>query len=168
MPLDKPIKINDQGANAEFAPATSSAGAADAGRVIALGPDGKIDPTMISGGTTVALPATETISGGSWVNLWSNAGVASVRNADNTSIAKRAHGYAPAAIASGATGTVQLGRGINAALSGLTPGATYFLGTAGGQSTAIPTASGSIVQQLGVARSATELSFVEQPPVIRA
>jgi hypothetical protein len=45
-------------------------------------------------------------------------------------------------------------------MSGLTPGAKYFLATtAGGVSATAPSGSGNVVQPVGVAINATTLSF---------
>ena len=52
-----------------------------------------------------------------------------------------AHGFVTVAIASGATGSMFSAGQIDNAVSGLTPGAVYFLGTSGGVTTTPPTAS---------------------------
>ena len=148
----------------------TSSGAADANKLVALGPDGKLDTTLLPAGvganTTVA-PATENLVGGNFVNLWDNGGVLSVRLADNSN-ARPAHGYVKAAVAIAADATVYRLNTVNANLSGLTAGGDYWLGTVGGVINAPldPAASaGKVCQYLGKADSATELVTVEYEPV---
>ena len=57
---------------------------------------------------------------------------------------------------------------LNDQLSGLTGGTRYFLGTAGGETATVPTAAASIVQGLGVAKSATAIRFAPTGPYKRA
>jgi hypothetical protein len=148
-------------------PAAQLGGAANANEVVALNSSGMLDITMMPPGLNVdaqSLPATEAIAAGSLVNVWLSASTPSARNADNTSTGKPAVGFAAAAIASAATGTITFA-GIISGLSGLTPGAMYFLGAAGAVvlGTGLPTASGTIIQQIGYALSTTTLQFNPQP-----
>lgn len=80
----------------------------------------------------------------------------------------QAHGFVEGAISSGASGTVVIGDGMLNALSGLTPGATYFLGNTGAVTTSAPTTAGHILQKVGVAKSATELAVILKDPITRA
>jgi hypothetical protein len=149
-------------------PNTSSAGAGDAGKLIALNAAGALDATMLPSGvgaTAVTATASAAISAGMLINLWSNAGVLSVRPADSTAAGSPADGYATAAIANGATGTVNLGQGIITGLTGLTLGAEYFLGTVGALVAVAPSAAGNVVQRVGRAVSATSLDFQAYAPV---
>lgn len=151
------------GVNEQYTPLVQSAGAADAGKVPALGPDGKLDPSLYNAGmseqTTMAV-AFEALGAGKFVNLYSNVGVLTARLADNSN-GRPAHGFVRTAVASAAQATVFPLDAINGALTGLTVGAPYFLGTAGGvitpalDASAAPT--GTIDQKLGLAKSATEL-----------
>lgn len=136
----------------------TSSGAGDAGKIPALNSAGKIDSTMLDQTPSSTFTASEAISAGDFINIWDDAGTVKIRKADNTSASKMAHGYAPAAISSAATGVAILGEGANAALSSLTKGARYFLGTAGGVTDTAPTSTNTIVQELGFASSATELA----------
>lgn len=103
------------------------------------------------------LTAVGAVAAADFVNIHASSG-AKVRKADATTAAKPCNGFAPAAIADAASGTVQ-GPGTKASgLSGLTPGAPYYLSTTPGLITATPpSGSGNLVQKVGVALSATEL-----------
>jgi len=168
MAAQKPLQLDGSGNLAEVSASQSSAGSGDAGKIVALNASGLIDNTMLPDIQVVSMLASEAISAGAMINVWSNAGVSSVRNADNTSVAKQAHGFAPGAISSAASGNVVLGGGENAGVSGLTIGAQYFLSTVGAITTVLPTGTGVIAQPVGVARTATELSVIIQRPVVRA
>lgn len=159
--VDKVLRrVNGQ--TQQYTPITSSGGAADAGKLVALGADGKLDPTTYngSGPSSRSIPASEAIAAGRLVNMYSNAGVVNVRLADNSN-GRPAHGYVLAAVASAASAAVYDLDGVNSQLTGLTPGSTYYLGTAGGVITpaldATTAATGAIDQKIGVALSATEL-----------
>lgn len=142
----------------------TSAGAADAGKVPALDSAGKLAMSMMPegvGAATQVLPASEALAAGTFVNIWSDAGAAKVRLADNSN-GRPADGYVLAAAASAANATVYPLDGTNSALTGLSPGAKYYLGTAGAvTATALDETSASnankISQYLGKAKSATEL-----------
>lgn len=114
------------------------------------------------------IPASEAIAAGAPVNLYSNAGVLTARNAVATDTSKPANGFVREAVSSGATATVfpQTGK-TNDSLTGLTPGATYYLDptTAGGVTTTPPTTAGQSVQPLGVALSSTSLQFEAGTPI---
>ncbi|MEE3507727.1 hypothetical protein QN399_15935 [Pseudomonas sp. 10C3] len=148
----------------------TSAGAADAGKIPALDATGKIDTSMMPtgiGANSVSVPASEAIGAGKFVNLWSNAGVLSMRLADNSN-GRPAHGYVNTAVASAGTGTAYRLNTVNAGLTGLVAGGDYWLGLAGGVLTAAldPVAdTGKLDQYLGLAKSATELATVEYDTV---
>ncbi len=142
-------------------PAASVGGAAQAYQIPALSASGQLDQTMMPTGIgpdTAAIVASEALVAGALVNVWSNAGTPNARNADNTSISKPATGFVLGAVASGANATVYMSGIING-LSGLTPGAQYFLGAAGGAVEAAPTAPGTLTQLVGTAISATQIQF---------
>lgn len=152
---------------------TTSAGAADAGKIPALDASGKIDNSMMPNGVGAAtqiLPASENLSNGSFVNIWSDSGTARVRLADNSN-GREADGYVLAAVTSGNNATVYPLDGTNSSLSGLTPGAKYYLGTAGAvTATPLDETSGAnankVSQYLGKAKSATELMTTDDPAVV--
>lgn len=140
-----------------------SAGAGSAGAIIALNAAGDIDATMLPPGIgpgTYIVPSSENLSAGDFVNLWSNAGALNARKADASVAAagKQADGFVLAAVVSPANATVfPLGED-NTGQSGLTVGRQWLSDTTPGKTLATPpTTSGHLVQQLGVAKSATEI-----------
>jgi len=166
----KVIQSNENGTQEEYEGRATSAGAADAGHFPVLNPAGKIDQTMMPDGVgqdIVQLTSAEALSEGDYIYI-NSAGAAA--RADATSIAKKAIGFATESVVSGAPVKVQFDDS-NTALSGLTPGATYYLSasTPGGVTTTAPTAAGQIVQSVGVALNATTIhSDIQSQPVIRA
>lgn len=161
---------NNAGQLQEVAAAQTSAGAADAGKVIALNAQGTLDSTMLPpgiGADTLSVLASEALAAGALVNIYNNAGTANVRNANATASGKEAHGFVLAAVSSGAQATVYF-NGINNQLTGLTPGVQYLSTTAGASTATPPSASGNVVQRLGVATSATTLNFTLEPPIVLA
>ena len=151
------------GQTVQYTPVQTSAGAADAGKIPALGPDGKFDTSMYNPGSGVStrpIVASEAIGAGKFVNEYSNAGTLNVRLADNSNN-RPAHGFVLSAVAASGTAAVYDMDLTNSALTGLTIGSDYFLGTAGGVITpaldATTAATGSIDQKLGKALSGTEL-----------
>lgn len=166
---DKPVQLVS-GILTEVEAKIASAGAGDAGKIVALDAGGKIDSTMMPSGIGAdakSMTASESISAGDIVNVHDSSG-AKVRKADATTSSKSAVGFAPSSIASSATGTINF-EGTITGLSSLTIGATYYLATtAGGITTTPPTGSGQIVQKVGVALSATELSFEPGTIIVRA
>lgn len=142
----------------------ASTGATDANKIIGTNAQGKLDTSFLPdtiGKAIVSATASEALPAGSFISFTSGG----VELADNSDATKPAQGFVLEAVASGDPATVYV-TGINTALSGLTPGSPYFLGT-GGQATATaPTfAIGTICQSLGYAQSATELVFEFNEPV---
>jgi hypothetical protein len=112
--------------------------------------------------STVAttLTASEALTAGQIVSIWSSSGAAKVRKANATDDTKSAHGFVLANVLSGATATIYLPGQVVTGLVGLTPGATYYLDTTGGAITDTqPSTSGNLVQRVGFALSATTLLF---------
>lgn len=152
------------GIQTEIVPATSSAGSATAGQIIALNASGQLDSTMLPGGLgldTVACVTSAAISAGQIINLYNNAGTLTARPADSTAVGSEANAYATSAVASGVTGTFFLSGNITG-LSSLTPGTTYFLSTVGALTATPPSAAGNVVQIVGKSLSATSLAFAPQ------
>lgn len=142
----------------------TSAGAGSAGKTVILNASGQIDETMFSGDAPIAITTSEALSAGNFVNVHNSSG-AKVRKADATTAGKQAHGFVLAAVGSGADATVYF-KGVNDQLTGMTPGANQFLHTtAGGLTNTAPSTTGNVVQNLGVALSATELMFNPSEPV---
>ena len=147
----------------------TSAGAGNAGDLVSLDNSGRIDNSMMPvgiGADTAAITASETLAAGDWVNVWNSSG-AKVRKADATTAGKEAHGFVLAAVTSGNPATVYF-EGTNTQVTGQTPGAVYLQTTAGTGGATIPGASGNVVQQIGVAVSATAVNFERSAPVTLA
>lgn len=171
---DKPLQLKNN-IPTEVEAVVTSAGAADSGKIPALGANGRFDVTMMPAGIgadTKIYPASELIAPGDFVNIHDDAGTAKVRKADASaaSAGKKAHGFVPAGAALGADATVYF-EGPNSALSGLTPGATYALShsTPGGvvALSAGTTTAGHILQIVGVATDVGEINAEIGQPVIR-
>lgn len=162
---------NNNGVKTEKEATVASAGAVDAGKIIALGPDGRLDDTVLPAGIsadTLLAVASEPLSAGDLVNIYDNAGVVSVRKAD-AATNKEAHGFVKSAVPSGSNATVYF-NGTISGLSGLTPGARQYLsGTTAGQRTeTAPTTPGHIVQYVGFATSTTSMSFEPDDKIVLA
>lgn len=151
----------------------TSAGAADAGRMPALGSDGRLSPTMMPlgvGAETQLIDASESLSAGAFVNIWSDSGDILVRLADNGN-GRPADGYVQTAVGIAQSAVVYPLDGVNSNMSNLVPGAEYWLGAAGGV-TAVPLDendplnSNKISQFLGKAKSETELITTDDGYVI--
>lgn len=151
----------------------TSAGAADSGKIPALGADGRLHSSMMPlgiGASTVQATASEAIGAGKFINFFDDSGTFSMRLADNSN-GRQADGYVIEAVSSAAVGTAYPLDGTNAELTGLTVGARYYLGTAGGV-TNTPldeTDAGNVnkvSQYLGIAKSTTELVTEDSSPVI--
>ena len=150
---------------------TTSAGAADDGKIIALDATGKLDSSFLPtgvGANSVVVASSENLASGSFINLYDNAGVLTARLADNSNN-REAWGYVTAAVTSPANATVYRLNTVNGSRTGLTAGASYWLGTAGGviSSPLDPaTDTGKTDQFLGRAKSTTELVTVELDAVL--
>lgn len=147
----------------------ASAGAGSAGAILAANSSGKLDSTFVPAGfgsDSATILASEAIAAGAFVNVYNNAGVENVRNADQTAAnaGKPANGFALTAIASGATGTINF-NGLNTAVTGQTPG-PVFLGATGAATSTVPTTSGYSLQSIGDAVSATSIHFQRGPVTI--
>lgn len=148
----------------------TSAGAANAGDVPVLDDTGRIDNSMMPvgiGADTAVIAASESLGAGDWVNIWNDTGTAKVRKADATTAGKEVHGFVLSAVTSGNPATVYF-EGTNTQVTGQTPGPVYLQTTAGAGGTTIPSASGNVVQQVGVAVSATAVNFERATPVVLA
>ncbi|WP_047218059.1 hypothetical protein [Delftia lacustris] len=147
----------------------TSAGAANAGDIVALDDSGRIDNSMMPvgiGADTAVIAASEALAAGDWVNVWNSTG-AKVRKADATTSGKEAHGFVLAAVTSGANATVYF-EGTNTQVAAQTPGPVFLQTTAGTGGATAPSASGNVVQRLGVAVSTTAVNFEGGVPVVLA
>jgi hypothetical protein len=167
---DKYIK-NNAGQLAEVEATVSSTGATEAGKIVALDGSGKLDVSTLPSGigaTTKVAATTENLSAGNLVNLFNDSGTIKARKAD-ASNGRRAMGFVLTGVTSPNNATVYLD-GTITGLTGLTPGAAYYLSgaTAGAASATAPSTAGYISQEIGIALSATEINFEEQQPITLA
>lgn len=151
----------------ELTPNTTSAGSGDSGKIVALNGSGQIDSTMLgaAGAPSLSLPTSENLAAGALVNIDSSG---NARNANATDATKPAMGFVTAATTSPANATVYFPGQNNTGASGLTVGAPVYLSaaTAGAVTSTAPSASGNLVQQVGIAISATEFNFQPQGGII--
>lgn len=149
----------------------TSGGAGNAGDIPALDETGRLDQTMMPvgiGADTAIVPASENLAAGDFVNVHTDGGVAKARKADASVAGKEAIGFVLATVSSGNNATVYF-EGTNTQVTGQTPGAVVFLQTTAGKSGAVvPSASGNVVQRIGVAVSATEVNFEPAQPIVLA
>ena len=150
----------------------TSAGAADSGKIPSLDATGRLDVSMMPvglGAETDTISASENLAAGDFVNIWNSSG-AKVRKADASSAGKKADGFVLSAVTSGANAIVYRISQSNTQLTGMTPGAVQYLNSsvAGGRTETAPTATGQVVQILGIAKSATEMIFAPQAPITLA
>lgn len=157
---DKYLRLN-AGVPTETEAKTSSAGASDAGKIPALDSSGRLDDSMMPvgiGADTKEIVASENLSAGDFVNVYSDAGTPKVRKADASTTGKHAHCFVLEAVTSGNTATVYFENG-NTQVTGATAGDVYLSDTTpGGFTSTPPTGAGKIVQKLGVAVGATEIN----------
>jgi hypothetical protein len=114
----------------------------------------------------VVLPATQALSAGDLVNIWSSSGTPSVRKASATS-GFEAHGFTNAAVSNGANCTVQLA-GLNTHSSGLTAGRVFLDTTDGLVSNTCPSTAGQMGQEVGEAYASGSYNFAWHPGVLLA
>jgi hypothetical protein len=148
----------------------TSAGAGDANKIIKLDGTGKVDPSFMPTGVTaevVIVTTSEALAAGDFVNLWNSTGI-KARKADATVTGKEAHGFVLAAVISGGSASVYM-EGFNSQVTGKTVGARQFLSTTAGLATETPpAATGNMAQVIGVATSATSISFAPMTPILLA
>ncbi len=170
---DKPLQLVNNRVT-EVEAKVVSAGAGDAGKVVALDSTGKLDSSVMPtgiGADVAVIEATENLAAGDFVNIYDSTGP-KVRKADATTAAagKQAHGFVIAGVTSGQNATVYF-EGSNGQLSSLTPGATYVLShtTPGGVTilASATTTAGHILQPLGVAISTTAVNVEIAKPIVR-
>ena len=107
---------------------------------------------------TVSAIATENIAAGDVVNIYTTTNGLRVRRAVASDPQRFANGHVRSAVISGDSVDVRLQDVLES--SGLTPGLPYYLSATAGKITrTLPTVSGTIVQKVGRAISATELRF---------
>jgi hypothetical protein len=137
-----------------------STGVSQAGDIVALGADGKLDESVLPLGIAAdvkVLEATEALTAGKYVNIWNDGGVEKVRLADATND-RPAHGFVKDAFSIGQNATVYF-EGGNSDLSGITAGTRYYLGAAGAATATVPALPTVVIHQfLGVGIDATTVN----------
>lgn len=159
--MSKYLELNS-GKIAEKESTTVSTGVADAGDIVSLGADGKLDDTVLPAGVgpdVVVGTSTEALTSGNYVNLFNNGGSLGVRKADATN-GRDAHGYLIESYASGAANVKVYFEGSNTnATPGLTIGARCYLGASGAVTQIPPTQpTFDISQFLGIAVGDSEIN----------
>lgn len=156
------------GRQTEVQPITTSAGAADASKMIQTDSNGTLDPSLMPSGITPdqkSGTSNGTITAKDLVYV-ETAGT--IARASAAAAGNQAMGWATTSVATGQPIIMQL-EGKITGLSALTPGARYFLSTTpGGIVTPCPTGTGVLAQYVGTALSATELNFEPDDAVLLA
>jgi len=162
---DKYVKLSS-GQLAEQEVITTSAGAGDTGKVVGLDATGRLDVTMMPVGTASevkVMPASEALLIGNLVNVFLDDATLKCRKAD-CSNGWRADGFVLAAVDQDANATVHF-EGNNTEVTGKTLGAIQYLSANGATDETAPTDSGYIVQEIGKALTATEITFEPKSPI---
>lgn len=162
---------NNGGQIREVVGTATSAGAGDAGKIPQLDSSGRLDNSLMPSGIgadTEVMESSENLSAGELVNVWNDAGTRKARKAD-ASNGRRAHGFVLTGTTSPNNATVYFSGDITG-LTSLTPGNPMYLsGTTAGAATATaPSTAGQISQEIGIAISATAITFEAQQPITLA
>ncbi|MCE5306364.1 MAG: hypothetical protein LLG20_01860 [Acidobacteriales bacterium] len=171
MPAAKYVSLA-AGVLTEVAGLDSGGEVGDAGKIVALDANGRVNADMMPVGIvpeTKTVKAKGALSSGNLVNIFLDTATLSARLAD-CSNGRRAHGFVLAAYNDADIATVVLLEGNITGLTSRTPGAAQYLSTAGAivEAAGIPTTPGYILQEIGYAISETEVAFEPQPPITLA
>jgi len=159
------------GALTEVVPAVVG-GVGKDGQIPALDGAGKFDATMMPVGIApeiVTCNASEGLLAGDIINLWNDGGTLKARKA-SAADGYKADGFVLAAVDLGDPATVYLEGNITG-LTGKTIGAKQWVGDTPGtlvEAGALPTDTGHIIQPVGKAISATEVTFEPKDAVTLA
>lgn len=150
---------------------TSSAGASDAGKMVALDSTGRLDVSFMPvgiGPETHNATAGEALSAGNLVYI-TNTGTVMKADASASNASKAAVGFVLSAVPNNSTASVYTD-GYITGLTGLTAGARYYLSssTPGEITSTPPSGSGHCVQFVGTALSSSVLQFHPVAPVVLA
>jgi hypothetical protein len=149
----------------------TSAGAGDAGKLVALDGAGKLDTSLMPtgvGADTQSIVSSENLAAGDLVNVFNSAGTPKVRKADASTSGKEANGFVLAVVVAPAAATVYF-EGSNTQVTGLTGGKQYLDPANPGRTThTAPTTAGQLVQPVGSATAAAVLNFESGTPVLLA
>ncbi|MDA3808537.1 MAG: hypothetical protein PF440_11580 [Thiomicrorhabdus sp.] len=167
---DKYLKHDGAGGSAEQEALVSSAGAGDAGKIPGLDGTGKLSTTMMPtgiGADTASVVTSESLVAGDYVNIYDVTGTATARKADATVDGKEAHGFVLTGVTSPEAVLIYF-EGNNDQVTLQTAGKVYLSTTPGVGTATPPSATGNIVQQVGVAHSATGVNFEASKPITLA
>ena len=153
---DKYIAVNDAGdaEQLEIEATVQSTGASEAGDIVALGADGRLDSSVMPAGfgdEAELVEAVEDLDAGEYVNVYdSGGGVRKARLADANSVGARATHFVLSNFTTGQN-ALCYGEGINNAVpTTLTIGKPYYCSeTPGAVTNTKPTTSGAFVQRVG-------------------
>jgi hypothetical protein len=165
---------NNAGTLTEREATVVSAGAGNAGDIVALDGSGKLDTSVMPtgiGADTASVVSSENLAAGDLVNIWNDAGTVKVRKADATTAGKEAHGFVLAAVTSPANATVYFEGSNTQATGSLTGGVVYLTTTAGTVSNTAPSGSGNVVQRVGfvtASGSPNTVNFQSGVPIVLA
>lgn len=160
---------NNAGTTTEKEAINTSAGAGDAGKIVAADASGKLATSFLPTGVgpdTFTVTASEALAAGDLVNIWNSSG-AKARKADASVAGKYAHGFVLAAVSSSGSALVYRS-GANTGVTGLTPGDQFLSTTPGLATGTAPSGTGNVVQRVGMASAATELEFLAGDPIVLA
>lgn len=167
--MAKPLERNStSGKVTEVQPVTTSAGAGDATKLVQLDSNGLLDASVMPSGI-VADQFAGTSNGTITANdlcYVETAGTIARASAAAPATAPGQLGWARSSVATGQPITIML-EGRILGLSGLTPGARYYLSDSvpGGLTATPVTGSGKVHQYVGSALSATVLNFEPDDPI---
>ena len=129
---------------------------------VVIGTYDNIPAATFDGAPFTSVNATEALTAGNFVNIYSNSGTAAVRKASALDPAKYANGFVLSSVSSGSGATVY-SVGINNAVTVTVPGEVWLSdATPGAFVTTPPSASNSIVQPLGTAVPGSGIFFTLQ------
>lgn len=148
---------------------TTSAGAGDSGKIVALDGSGKIDSTMMPTGVG-ADTASITTSENLAAGDFVNIHYSSGQKARKADATTSGKEAHGFVLASTTSGqsATVYFEGSNTALSSLTGSVYYLSTTAGTATTTAPSSSGNVVQRLGFATSSTTINFQSGVPIVLA
>lgn len=165
---NKYLTRDDDGLNREVEATVTSTGDANAGELVALDSQGKIDPSMMPAGVgmdNMSYVASEALSANDLVNFWLDGTETKMRKADANSN-KPANAFVKKAVVSGAAGDAFIASNIITGLTGLEMGKPIFLSTTAGGITQTPvTGTGKISQLVGYPASSTSFVFNPDAPI---
>ena len=154
----------------QLAAVVTSAGNANDGDLVALDSTGKLDASVLPSGlgqNTISAVASEALAANDLVNVYNNAGVATVRKADATAEGKEATGFVKSAVSNAGTATIFTSGQFITGLTGKTIGSRQYLSAAtpGAMTETPPAVAGNVVQKVADAYSATAAIFEPEEPI---